>query len=286
MNLSVELAPRHKMGLLLPAPILLACGAAGYGTIPSLIDAASLGGVVTLPACARAASSSPPPGFAQVPGGVVCAHPPPISVRALLRRWGKRWARMETPVIVHLAADSSADLRACASALEESRDVLALEWRADRLPPDEAAETAARLRASTEKPLLVQVPLFETRAYCEAIGQQADAFVVGSPPDGAAWSPETSTWVQGEAHGVGMFPLMLNTLLDLAEIPFPLIALGGIHTPDQAVQAILAGAAAVMLDTAIYRNPDLPGEALRAIIGEMENRGLEDVRELMGRELR
>ncbi len=286
MQLSVELAPRHKMGLLLRTPVLLACGAGGYGNIPALIDASGLGAIVTLPVCARTPSSAFSPSFALVPGGVV--HPPaaPIAVRTLLRRWRKNWARTETPIIVHLAADSEAGLIACASALEESPDVAALEWRADGLPPAQAAEAVARLRASTEKPLLIQVPLFGARPYCEALSEHADAFVVGAPPEGTAWLPEAGRWVHGEVHGVGTFPLVLKALHDLADTPSPLIALGGIHTPAQAVQAILAGAAAIMLDTAVVRTPDLPGNALQAIIIEMENRALDDLRDLIGRELR
>jgi dihydroorotate dehydrogenase (NAD+) catalytic subunit len=170
--------------------------------------------------------------------------------------------------------------------LEESPDVAALEWSADGLSPDEAGRTAAHLRASTERPLLVQVPLLEARPYCEAIGDRADAFVVGAPPQGVAWSPEAGLWVRGETHSAGMLPLVLKAFHDLTEIAAPLIALGGIHTPAHAVQAILAGATAVMLDTGIYRNPDLPGEALQAIIQQMNDRGLEDIRELVGRELR
>lgn len=286
VKLSVELAPRHKMGLLLRTPVLLASGAGGYGSIPALMDDSSLGGIVTLPVCARTPSPAGQPGFAPVPGGVVHSSAQAIPARTLLRRWRKHWERRETPIIVHLAADSEAGLLACASALEESPDVAALEWRADGLPPDEAAATVARLRASTEKPLLIQVPLFAARPYCEALGEHADALVVGAPPAGAAWLPEAGRWVQGEVHGVGAFPLMLQALCDLADTSSPLIALGGIHSPAQATEAILAGAAAIMLDTAVYRTPNLPRDALQAIIGEMENRALDDIRDLIGRELR
>jgi len=281
-SLSVDLAPGHKTGLPLATPILLGCGTAGYGAAPEAVDAAALGAVVTLPLAARAVGTSPR--FAPVPAGVVIDTGGPAAVRAVLRHWGERWRRANPPVIAHVAGESPAELAACAETLEEVREVAALEWRADALPPDEAARAAARLRAASDKPLLVQVPLAGAADYAEALVGVADALVVGAPPQGTAWSAEDEAWVQGDVHGPGVFPLVVRALLALREFPFPLVAFGGIHAPHQAVQAVLAGASAVMLDIAICRLPDLPGQALAAIMEEMENRALDDLRQLVGRD--
>ncbi|MDH7489541.1 MAG: hypothetical protein QHH80_08535 [Anaerolineae bacterium] len=283
INLSVELAPGHKIGLLLTTPILLGCGAAGYGDAPDVVDASALGAVITLPLASRAGGALPR--LAPVPGGVVMDGGGPAAVRAVLRHWAERWRRANPPVIAHVAGDSPADLAACAEALEEVREVAALEWRADSLPPDDAASIAARLRAASDKPLLVQIPLAGAPAYAEALVGVADALVVGAPPRGTAWSEEGG-WVRGDVHGAGVFPMVLDALHALRECPLPLVAFGGILLPEQAVQALLAGACAVMLDIAICRAPELPSEALEAIIREMENRALDDVRQLVGREAR
>lgn len=284
MNLSVDLAPGHKTGLPLSTPILLGSGAAGYGAAPDVVDASALGAVVTLPLAARAGGA--PPRFALVPGGVVMDGGGPAAARAILRHWGERWRRANPPVIAHVAGGSPEELAACAEVLEEAREVAALEWRADPLPPDEAASAAARLRAVSDKPLLVQIPLADAAAYAEALIGIADALVVGAPPAGTAWSDDEGGWVRGDVRGAGVFPLMLHALHALRESPFPLVAFGGILLPEQAVQAVLAGASAVMLDLAIFRAPELPSLALAAIIREMENRALDDVRQLVGREAR
>jgi dihydroorotate dehydrogenase (NAD+) catalytic subunit len=203
----------------------------------------------------------------------------------VLRRWGARWMRADPPVIAHLWGDSAAELAECAEVLEEVREIAAVEWRADALPANEAGQAAARLRGASEKPLLAQIPLFDAAAYAEAVGERADALVIGAPPAATAWSGEEGRWISGDMHGFGVFPLVLDALRTLKDAPLPLVALGGIETPDQAVQAILAGATAVMLDTALFRNPDLPGAALAAIMREMENRALGDIRELIGRDV-
>lgn len=283
VNLSVDLAPGHKMGLALSTPILLGSGAAGYGAAPDVVDASALGAVVTLPLAARA--SGAPARFAPVPAGVVMDGGGPAAARTILRQWGARWRRAAVPVIAHVTGDSPTELTACAEILEEAREVVALEWRADALPPDEAAKIAGRLRAVSNKPLLVQVPLADAAAYAEALVGIADALVVGAPPPGTAWSPEEG-WVRGDVHGAGVFPLMLDALHTLRDSPFPRVAFGGIHAPDQALQTVLAGASAVMLDIAICRAPDLPARALATMIQEMENRALDDVRHLVGREAR
>lgn len=284
MKLSVDLASGHKTGLPLSTPILLGSGAAGYGAAPDVVDASALGAVVTLPLAARAGGA--PPRFALVPGGVVMDSGGPAAARGVLRHWGDRWRRANPPVIVRVVGGSPEELAACAEVLEEAREVAALEWRADVLPPDEAASAAARLRAASDKPLLVQVPLANAPAYAEALTGVANALVVGAPPAGTAWSDEDGGWVRGDVHGAGVFPLVLHALHALREFPFPLVAFGGILSAEQAVQAVLAGASAVMLDIAVCRAPELPSQALAGIIREMENRALDDVRQLVGREAR
>lgn len=284
INRSVDLAPGHKTGLPLSTPVLLGSGAAGFGAVPDVVDASALGAVVTLPLAARAGGA--PPRFAAVPGGVVMDSGGPAAVRATVRHWGDRWRRANPPVIAHVVGGSPGELAACAEALEEVREVAALEWRADCLPPDEAAIVAGRLRAVSDKPLLVQVPLVNAAAYAETLTGIANALVVGAPLAGTAWSDEDGGWVRGDVHGAGVFPLVLDALHALREFPFPLVAFGGVLSPEQAVQALLAGASAVMLDIAICRTPELPSEALAAIIREMENRALDDLRQLVGREAR
>lgn len=284
MSLSVDLAPGHKTGLALATPILLGSGAAGYGAAPDGVDTSALGAVVTLPLAARAGGA--PPRFALVPGGVVMDGGGPAAARTVLRHWGDRWRRANPPVIARVAGGSLEDLAACAEVLEEAREVAALEWRADPLPPDEAASAAARLRGVSDKPLLVQVPLANALGYAEALIGIADALVVGAPPAGTAWSDEEGGWVRGDVHGAGVFPLVLDALHALREFPFPLVAFGGILLPEQAVQAMLAGASAIMLDIVVCRAPELPSAALAGIIREMENRALDDVRQLVGREAR
>lgn len=284
LNLSVDLAPGHKVGLPLSTPILLGSGAAGYGAVPAPVDGAAVGAVVTLPLAVR--SGGAPPRFAPVPGGVVMDGGGPAAVRTILRHRGERWRWAKSPVIAHVVGASPAEQAACAEVLEEVHEVVGLEWRADSVPPDEAATGAARLRAASDKPLLVQVPLANAAAYAETLAGIADVLVVGAPPPGSAWSDEDAGWVRGDVHGPGVFPLVLHALHALREYPIPLVAFGGILAPEQAVQAILAGAAAVMLDVSICRAPDLPSQALAAIIHEMENRALDDVRQLVGREAR
>jgi dihydroorotate dehydrogenase (NAD+) catalytic subunit len=66
----------------------------------------------------------------------------------------------------------------------------------------------------------------------------------------------------------------------------PIVGIGGIESGRDAVEFLLAGASAVQVGTAIFRDPAAP---LR-IIGEIEafcaERGVEDVRELIGGLLR
>ncbi len=60
-------------------------------------------------------------------------------------------------------------------------------------------------------------------------------------------------------------------------VSIPVIGLGGISEADDAIQYLLAGAAAVQVGTAIFSRPEAPLEILAGIRGYMERGGIERV---------
>ncbi len=65
-------------------------------------------------------------------------------------------------------------------------------------------------------------------------------------------------------------------------VSLPIIGMGGIMTADDAIEFLLAGATAVAVGTANFRNPDAAVEIADGIAAYMERYGTEDIRELIG----
>ena len=65
-------------------------------------------------------------------------------------------------------------------------------------------------------------------------------------------------------------------------VDVPIIGCGGIMTGIDAIEFLLAGATAVQVGTATFRNPLAPLEVIEGIGCYMRQHGISDVRELIG----
>ncbi|MEZ4769867.1 MAG: hypothetical protein R2844_15725 [Caldilineales bacterium] len=271
MSALVELAPRHKVGLSLANPIMLAAGVAGYGDMEAPgLDLASLGGLVTAPVTRRPIRRQAPH-VHELPGGLFWQrgdwNP---GVRVVLRDFAPRWRRLGTPVIVHLAADDPADMAALAGALEQTPGVAGLEVKTpDHGDARHAAALVWAVKEAADLPILARVPLHVDDAFVRTLLEApVDALVVADPPKGARIDPDNGNLVYGSAHGPLLAPLVTARVVSLATwVGVPLVACGGVHSLDDALAHLGAGAQAVQIDTAVWVDPALPGRIIEALAG-------------------
>lgn len=273
----VNLAPRHKLGLILANPVLLAAGVAGYGdaTLPGLA-LGRLGGWVTAPVTRRPWRGDLPQ-VAETTGGLLWRrglwNP---GVRVVLRDYGALWRRSRAPVIVHLAGEDSDELAAVAASLESTPGVAGLEL--DLLSPfqdeigglEEAAEQVLAVRAAADLPILARIPLSTSDEAVQALVELGtiDALVLAQPPAGLRYNAAAGTSFVGQLHGRTLTPLLAARLADLAGwAGLPLVACGGIHTLDDALACLAVGAAALQIDTALWVDPLLPERIVEALEG-------------------
>ncbi|MCB0203721.1 MAG: dihydroorotate dehydrogenase [Anaerolineae bacterium] len=271
MSAPVELAPNHKFGLNLANPVMLAAGVAGYGDIqvPGL-DLAALGGLVTAPVTRRP-NRRQLPQIHELPGGLFWQrdiwNP---GLRVVLRDFAPPWRRLGTPVIVHLGADDLSEVAALASALERTPGVAGLELDA---PDDTDARHAVALvrsvRESSDLPILVRVPLQASDAFVKVLLEAPlSALVIAQPPSGARIDQDSGWLSFGSVHGPLLAPLVTARIAALADwVDVPLVACGGVHSLDDALAHLAAGAQAVQIDTAVWVDPGLPGRIIAALAG-------------------
>ncbi|HEX6288488.1 MAG TPA: hypothetical protein VFZ66_04815 [Herpetosiphonaceae bacterium] len=253
--MTIDLAPHNPYGLTLRAPVIVApnCAAVLRQPDPELI------GAITTSTATLRPSYSGQTRWGAVPAGVVFERLPTISFRALVQAEAKRWARSTIPMLlsVYGMADELAHLAAQLETLEGIAGVLV---QTDE--PDPGLAVAA-MRAQTQLPLLAVVPhevgaqadLGSSTAALVAAG--ADALVACAYPRGSAVSDDAV--VDGVIVGPTLIPWTLRALSEISRSTHvPLIALGGVADARLARLCLGAGAAAVMIDGALYGDPAAP----------------------------
>lgn len=261
----IELAPRHKTGLNLSSPVLIASGFCGYGqSYQRLIDMAVFGAVVTQPITLRPERGTPQPRAWETTAGFVLntglQNP---GVRKVIQENRKSWARLGLPVIAHLPADRPEDLARTARALSSVQTpqgdpllaAIELGLPLEAAPQDVEAWVAA-VQAGSELPILIKLPAGGHPALAEsAVQAQADALVIGTPPLGAAYAPAYRQGISGYLFGPALYSLVLRDVQTMVDIDVPLVAVGGIHSAADVYTFLQAGATAVQIDSLLFIDP-------------------------------
>lgn len=263
--MDIELAPNHKTGLALANPVMPASGCFGFGPeYNQLVDTAMLGAIVVGPVTARARRGAEPPRLVPVAGGVLLhtglANP---GVAAVVRRYGRRaWARSPVPVIVHVAGISPGETASCCRRLYGVEAVAGIElgiW--DAATPDDVTDAVQAARDAVSQPLIVRLPLFGADVLCTvAVEAGADALTVAAPPRGAVWYEPGQRFVTGRLYGPFVLPQALYVLRRVVQrvverVAVPVIGCGGIHDVEGAEAFLRAGAVAIQVDGALWRDP-------------------------------
>lgn len=129
MDLSVQLAPKHKHGLLLANPVMPASGTFGYGTEYShILDIQELGAIVCKGTTLNPREGNPQPRLAETPSGMLNSIGlQNIGVEALIKEKAPIWASWHVPVIVNIAGETIDDYSQIAKRLEGVAGISALE---------------------------------------------------------------------------------------------------------------------------------------------------------------
>lgn len=87
----------------------------------------------------------------------------------------------------------------------------------------------------------------------------------------------------GGLSGPAIHPVAVRMVYQAAQaVNIPIIGMGGILTAEDAIEMILAGASAVSVGTANFRNPLVTMEIIQGICEYMEEYNVEDINELVG----
>jgi len=208
------------------------------------------------------------------------------------------WASWNVPVIVNVAGDAIDEYVAVAERLEGVPGIAALELNIScpnvanglqfGVDPDQAAKLTSAVRAVTGLPLVVKLTPNVTdivaiaRAVEDAGADAVSAIntYVGMAIDVRRRRPVLSRG-SGGLSGPAIKPLALHAVWQVAEaVRIPVIGVGGIMTPGDALEFLLAGAVAVQLGTVNYIRPQAAHEVHEGIVEYLQEQGLRDLRDL------
>jgi dihydroorotate dehydrogenase (NAD+) catalytic subunit len=303
MNLSVQLAPRNKHGLLLANPVMTASGTFGYGTEYShLFDIQKLGAIVCKGTTLQPRGGNPQPRLAETPCGLLNSIGlQNIGVKALIKEKTPIWAGWRVPVIVNILGETVDDYAQLAEELDRVAGISGIEVNIGcpnvkaggaefGAKAESAAEVTAAVKAATSLPVVVKLSpnTSDIAEVAKAVaGAGADAICLintlkGMAIDVAKRRPSLGS-ITGGVSGPAIKPVALYMVYEAAgAVDVPVVGCGGITTASDALEFIMAGATAIQIGTASLVNPRAPIDILEGIEKFMVKEGIENITELIG----
>lgn len=303
MNLEVQLAPRHPIGLRLKNPVMTASGTFGYGNeYARLLDVGKLGAIVTKGVTLRPRRGNAQPRLVETPAGMLNSiglqNP---GAEAVITQKAPMWARLGVPVIVNIAGETVEEYARLAELFDAVPGVAALEVNvscpnvkvdgmAFGVDPVAAAEVTSAVKTAASMPVIVKLSPNVTniveiaQAVVEA-GADAVSLIntlLGMAIDVRSRKPCLST-TTGGLSGPAIRPVALRMVYQVARvIDVPIIGIGGITSTDDALQFLMAGASAVQIGTSTFVNPTTAIDIVDGLAVFLESEGLKSIGAIIG----
>ncbi|MCB9582132.1 MAG: dihydroorotate dehydrogenase [Polyangiaceae bacterium] len=262
--------------LKLKNPVLTASGTFGYGLeYDDFFDVAELGGICTKGLSLHPRAGNAPERICETPASMLNAIGlANVGVEAFCTEKLPKLRQRGVTVVANIFASSTEDFVRIAERLEGESGVHAVELNVScpnvthggiefGKDPRMCAEVTSAVRKATKLPLWVKMSpeagdIVEVAKASEGAG--ADAITAINTIRGMSIDVETRrprlANRTGGFSGPALRPIALRIVWDLVgALKIPVIAIGGIGTPRDALEFLLAGASAVQVGTASFSNP-------------------------------
>jgi dihydroorotate dehydrogenase (NAD+) catalytic subunit len=279
---------RVSVGTLsLKNPIIAASGTFGYGIeFAHLVDLHRLGGIVVKGLSIEPMAGAPAPRMRETVGGMINAIGlQNIGVRAFVAEKLPQLRQYETAIIANVFGHTVAEYVEVVRVLEDAEGLAAYELNIScpnverggaeyGTTPALTAEVVEAAREASRRPLWVKLSptvgnIWLTAKAAESAG--ADAVVIANTYPALCIDAHTRRSYLGSTtgglSGPGIKPITMRLVYEAARvISIPIVGLGGIENPADAVEYMVAGASAVEVGTAHFVDP----RASEKIVGGLE----------------
>lgn len=286
-------------------PIWVASGTFGYGTeAPELVDVEKLGAIVTKSITLHPREGNPPPRIVETPSGMInsigLAN---IGVDKYIDEMLPIYKNVSTKIIMNVAGTDLMEYVEIIEKIESvSSDLVGFEINIScpnvkkggmefGVDNSMTAELTSELRKRTDRLLIMKLSPNVSDIVSIGMGAQdagADAVsaintVVGMSIDSNSGKSNIYT-TYGGLSGPAIKPIGLAAVHKLYQkLSIPIIGIGGIVSSNDVMEYILAGASAVQIGTANYRDPGTGEGIIDELNQTVENSKWDSVKDMVGK---
>lgn len=305
IDLSVNLAPKHPIGLWLTNPVMIASGTFGWdgfgSGIPKRLKLNMLGAVVVKTTTPSKRIGNPTPRIAHGSGWTLNSiglENPGIS--DVLEKHAPKWESWKTPVFLSLAGERLSEFESLAKHSDGVTGISAFELNVScpnvegglefGQSSDLIFQVTRLVKSATTLPIIVKLSpnvtdITEMAAAASEGG--ADAVTLTNTLKGMSIDPLKRTskigTIMGGISGNALRPISLAMVYAARKaIDIPIIGVGGISTGVHAVEYLLAGASAVQVGSANFVDPYTPLSVLKGLKSYFKDHQISSLDELVG----
>ncbi|MCD6295317.1 MAG: dihydroorotate dehydrogenase [Deltaproteobacteria bacterium] len=289
--------------LSLKNPVLTASGTFGYGReFAPIMNPGLLGGIVVKGISLKPMAGNPPPRIVETPCGMLNAIGlANVGLEVFLSEKLPWLQKLDTCVVVNIYGHSLDEYGAVAAGLKGVSGVAALEVNiscpnveqggmAFGTDPAVAAQVTERVLRETDKPVIVKLSpnVTDICAIARAV-EQAGAHALSLINTLTGMSIDIERRIPKLANGSGglsgpaIRPVALHLVHQVVgAVNIPVIGMGGILEPRDALEFLMAGAQAIQVGTATFANPRASLDILEGIEQFLSDRDIQSVKEIIG----
>jgi dihydroorotate dehydrogenase (NAD+) catalytic subunit len=289
--------------LKLKNPVLAASGTFGYGLeFEPYLGLAELGGFVVKGLYLNPREGNPPPRLVETPSGLINAIGlQGVGVKAFAEKVLPRLRGLDAAVIVNVCGGDDEEYVAVVEFLDRQEGIAAYELNIScpnvkkeglcpALSPDPTFRLVKQVKAVSRRPVITKLSpnvtnIAEVALAAEEAGTDAISLVntfLAMAIDVETRRPRLAN-IFGGLSGPAIRPLAVRMVYQVASrVKVPVIGMGGIMTGADALEFLIAGAAAVEVGTANFVDPDAAVRIVAEIGRWCDAHGIARVRDVVG----
>ena len=297
-HMSVDIA-----GIKLKNPVMTASGTFGYGEeFAPLLDINRLGAIITKGTCLKPMEGNSPPRTVETVGGLINSIGlQNVGVEGFLRDKLPFLRQFKTPVIVNIFGETIPEFGEVARRLDDIPGIAGLEVNIScpnvarggvlfGVDPKIAHRVVRTVRRATQRPIIVKLTpnVTDITLIAKAVEEAgADAISLINTLMAMAIDPQTRTPllnnIIGGLSGPAIKPVALRLVWQAVNaVEIPVIGIGGIMTPEDALEFIIVGARAVQVGMGNFFNPTTCIEIIDGIEAYLMENGIRHIGQLVG----
>ncbi len=290
-------------GIKLKNPIMVASGTFGYGEeFAPVVDLNRLGALITKGISLKPMEGNPPPRIVETVGGMINSIGlQNVGMQGFIRDKLPFLQQFKTPVIVNIFGGTVREYGELAKRLADIPGIAGLEVNIScpnvasggvlfGTDPRMAHLVVRTVKRSTQRPIIVKLSPNVTditliaKAVEEAGGDAISLIntLMAMAIDPRSRRPLLSNIIGG-LSGPAIKPVALRLVWQVVNaVKIPVIGIGGIITPEDALEFIIVGARAVQVGTANFVNPTACIDIIDGIEAYLTRNGFKHINELVG----